>query len=152
MSVHRRRCFICRFEAPRCWDRARPRNTAPNWDVNPGVSARDVRCHCDLCPFLCRFCPESSSFSKQPTEDPHDIGPKTMEGISFCPGGGWSVGDLKGPGALCDHSAGHDALPLLSGGIQGEKNTVAHQGQLKRTSGQRLCLVSDSGVHYQFNA
>lgn len=75
-----------------------------------------------------------------------------MEGISFCPGGGWGVGDLKGPGALCNHSAWRDALPLLSGGIQGEKNTVAHQGQLKRTSGQRLCLVSDSGVHYQFNA
>ncbi|CAB1413428.1 unnamed protein product [Pleuronectes platessa] len=62
--------------------------------------------------------------------------------------------DVKGPGAVhCERAA---AFCLVSGIERFQGRAPARSGltraQLKRKSGKRLCLTSDSRVHFQFNA
>lgn len=82
-----------------------------------------------MCPFLRRFCPESSSFPKQPTEDPHD-----MEGISVL---SWRLAEgLRGPSERARCSLSSQRLALTAALVihrhsRREKTRALIKGDLK---------------------
>lgn len=102
----------------RCWDSGR-REHSGQFEANPTASARDVRCQCDFCSSSGAFVQNHGPSPSSPRRTPRPDG--IREGL----------GALKGPGAACHHRAGSDTQPWLSIGIQGGKNTGAHQGRLK---------------------
>lgn len=144
MTIPRPR-FISRFEALSCWDRLEPGKRRGNLEVNPCLSASDVRCQCD-------FCCSSVPFVRS-----HHI---LLQQMWVLPVQNWfrefSFLMLHGWWSERDRWSLSSPCPLLSAILiqGGETGTCQMRtfAQLKRKSGKWLCLRSDSEVHYQFNA
>lgn len=139
--------FISLFEVPSCWDRLEPRKRGANWMLIlvwvPEMSAGKSQVLLRSLLFLCSFCPESSH---SPSSRCSSFQSQTDSILM--------IHEWWSERTRCSLLLS----PLLSGAvnrlIQGGKRALSMLtlAQLKRKSGKRLCLPTDSGVHYQFNA
>lgn len=147
--------FICLFEVPSCWDRLEPSKGGANWTLilvwAPEMSAGKSQVPVQFVLFLCSFCLRLHHHHILQAADSGPSHTKRIPGI-FLPNDSWRV-IWKGQVLSIIRE------PSLSGVVTRPHSRRVKQAlsmltlaQLKRKSGKRLCLRSDSGVHYQFNA